>query len=137
MKKFEVKLIVEAESKEKVQELFPMYKLQIEQLRSRRSLNQNSALHLWLTQLEEEMKVNGITMDMIITKPQEIPITRHLLKDLFRLLCKKMYHKESTADINSLEFYEVQKVFEKNIGEKTQIYIPFPSEERMMEEELN
>ena len=130
-KKYEVTIIVEAKDKQEVKDLFPMFKLQIKQIMAKRSLDQNSAMHLWFTQLEEECKSNGITMDMVITKPQEIPVTRHILKDLFRFVGKKMFGIKSTADLDKLQFYDVQKTFEKTLGQNCELYIPFPSEEQL------
>lgn len=133
-RKFKVEFITEVECDsipqgiEKVKEDYKMFKADVSHFSPTRSLSQNAALHLWLTMLETEMRSNGITMDMIITKPQELPITRHLLKDLFRLIGKKMFKIESTADLTKLDFAEVQKTFEKIIGERTEIFIPFPSE---------
>ena len=110
---------------------------EVRPLKSIRSLNQNSALHLWMEMLEEECEAQGVTMDMIITKPQEIPITRHLLKDLFRLIGLKMFRRKSTADLEKDEFGTVQKVFEKTIGERLQIYIPFPSLDQQIDKDYD
>jgi len=141
-RKYKVEFITEiecssvADGLQKIKETYKMFKADVKPFIPTRSDNQNSALHLWLTQLEAEMKTNGITMDMVITKPQEIPVTRHLLKDLFRLIGKKMFHRDSTAKLLKDEFSSVQETFEKVIGERTEIYLPFPSEERMMDEDL-
>ena len=98
-----------------------------------RTIPQNSGLHLWFEMLEQECKAQGQTMDMLITKPQEVPITRHLLKDMFRLTGKILYHKDSTAKLTKEEIDQLIKVFEKTIGERLQIHIPFPSKEQILE----
>jgi len=96
-----------------------------------RSKKQNDSLHLWFEMLESECTALGLTMDMLITKPTEVPITKTLLKDMFRLIGKTMYHKESTADLTKEEIDKVIRVFEKTIGERLQINILFPSEEQI------
>lgn len=96
-----------------------------------RTLNQNSALHLYLTMLEEECTNTGATMDMIIKKPQEIPITRHLLKDLFRFYGKTMFKRDSTAKLKKDEFSVVLMAFQKVVAERLGISIPFPSYESL------
>ena len=137
---YEVKLLIENESKEGVAETLKSFGLkysEITRAKVKRTLNQNDALHLWFEMLERECVANGITMDMIILKPQEIPVTKHLLKDLFRFIGLKMYKRESTSKLLKDEFSEVQRVFEKTIGERVQIYIPFPSLESLMEQTNN
>ena len=66
-------------------------------------------------------------MDMIIKKPAEIPITRTLLKDLFRLYAKKMYAKDSTSKLDKNEFSDVVNTFQRIIAQRLEISLPFPS----------
>jgi hypothetical protein len=127
MKTFEVKIIVSMEDEKSIQDLFPMHNLEIKELKSLRSLSQNSAMHKWFEMLEEECTARGITMDMLITRPQDIPITRFILKDLFRFIGKKMFGIKSTTELDKAQFGEVQKVFEKNLSQNAELYIPFPS----------
>ena len=101
--------------------------LEIEKIKPTRSLNQNSALHLYLQMIEEEAKEKGLTMDMVVKKPSELPITRHLLKDLFRVYGYAMFKRESTADLTKDEFSQVQQAFERIIAERLDITLPFPS----------
>ena len=92
-----------------------------------RSLNQNAALHLYFEMLEQEAQNMGATMDMLIKKPNELPITKHLLKDLFRLIGKTMYGRDSTAELKKNEMSEVIKAFQKILAERLGISINFPS----------
>jgi hypothetical protein len=92
-----------------------------------RSFNQNSALHKYFELVEDEARNAGLTMDMLIKKPNELPITRYLLKDLFRLIGKTMYGRESTAYLTKNEMSEVISTFQKIIAERLNISIPFPS----------
>ena len=110
--------------------------LDVSLITKRRSTAQNSALHLYLGMLEQECRNSGMTMDMIIKKPQELPITRHLLKDLFRLYGKTMYGKESTAKLDKNEFSTVLMSFQKVVAERLGISLPFPSIESLMDKEL-
>ena len=99
-----------------------------------RTTSQNSALHLYLTMLEEECRNMGATMDMIIKKPQQLPITRHLLKDLFRLYGKTMFGKDSTSKLEKNEFSEVLMTFQKVVAERLGLSLPFPSIENFLGE---
>ena len=107
-------------------------RIEIKHEPQKRSLNQNSALHLYFEMVEQEAREKGLTMDMIIKKPNELPITRHLLKDLFRLIGKTMYKKESTADLTKEELSEVVETFQKIVAERLDVTIPFPSEDTLM-----
>lgn len=121
----------------RIVESFGLKAASVKPVMSKRSQNQNNALHLWLSLIEEEARAQGMTMDMIIKNPAELPITRHLLKDLFRFIGKKMYGKDSTTKLDKIEFGEVQRVFEKTIGERLEIYIPWPSIESLTEQNEN
>jgi hypothetical protein len=132
--------LLEGETETEVKETLKSLGLKFSEItktKSQRSIDQNSALHKWFELLEQECIAGGMTMDMLIKKPQEIPITRHLLKDMFRLIGNVMYHKDSTAKLTKDEINEVIKVFEKTIGERLEIFIPFPSVENLILEENN
>jgi hypothetical protein len=122
---FEVKIITKVEcetSKEgeaQVREAFKKLMLKVHAikcLQDRRSINQNSAMHLWFSQIASDAQNQGQTMDMLIKNPVELPITEGLLKDLFRLIGKTKYKKDSTAKLDKIEFNEVQKTFEKVVA---------------------
>jgi hypothetical protein len=68
---------------------------------------------------------------MIVKNPAELPITSFLLKDLFRFIGKKSFHKDSTAKLNKEEFNQIQRTFERIIAERLEISIPFPNYELM------
>jgi hypothetical protein len=92
-----------------------------------RSDAQNNALHLWLDQIATEAEKRGQTIDLWIKHPTEMNITESLLKDSFRTTGKKMYGKNSTADLTKEEFSEVQRLFDKAVLERLGIDIEFPN----------
>ena len=135
LNKYEVKILVESENSKKAREVieslgFKAY--EINKFDSLRTLNQNSALHKWFEMIEEEAANQGATMDMLVKNPQEVPITRSLLKDMFRLIGNTMYHKDSTAKLTKEEINEVIKVFDRVVSERLGIDIPFPSIENII-----
>lgn len=93
----------------------------------KRSASQNKSLHLWLDQVEEKAKERGLTIDMLITKPTEVPITSEILKDLMRFTGEKLYKKDSTAKWSKEEFNEIVKMFDKAFLEKLDIDVEFPN----------
>ncbi len=127
--KIKIKSKTIQEGKEHIEALMKMANLEYEITHNplNRSINQNSALHLYLAQLEDECRNMGYTMDMIIKKPAEIPITQTLLKDLFRLYAKKMYAKNSTSKLDKNEFSDVVNTFQRIIAQRLEISLPFPS----------
>ena len=92
-----------------------------------RTEKENRALHLWFEMISTEANNMGLTMDMLVKKPHEIPITPELLKYFFRLYGNVMYGRNSTSKLTTKEFSEIVKVFEKVIAERLEISIPFPS----------
>ena len=100
-----------------------------------RSIQQNASIHKLFDLLEDECTALGLTMDMLIKEPTEVPITKALLKDFFRLIGLKMYGKKSTSDLTRKEIDMVIKVFEKAIGERLKLYIPFPSIDNLLREQ--
>ncbi len=139
-KNYEIKIKIKASSLKEA--LIKAQKLNVKLISGKcvndiRSSLQNRAMHLWFNQIASECSNRGITMDMVVTKPQEIPITSHLLKDLFRFIGKKMFKVESTAKLEKLQFYEVQKTFEMTLIKNIELYIPFPNENTLMEKELD
>lgn len=95
--------------------------------REKRTLNQNSALHLWFTQLSEVLNENG--MDM--RKTMNIPLkpTPILIKEaVFKPIMKEMFGKESTTQLlKQKEIDDVYDVINKMFAEMGISVPPFPS----------
>ena len=102
----------------------------------KRTIPQNNALHLWLTQIEQHCWERGLTLDALFREPADIPITREYLKDFFRMTGKLMYHKNSTTQLTKKQLSEVQKVCEREFSKRLDCDIPFPSIE-VLEDESN
>lgn len=120
--------------------LSKMYNLQVENVKclsGKRSVSQNNSLHLWIEQVAEKAKENDLTIDMLITKPTEVPITAEIIKDLMRFTGQKMYGKDSTAKWNKDEFNEIVKMFDKAFIEKLDIDIEFPNLQLLINKEDN
>ncbi len=92
-----------------------------------RTKKQNDSLHGWLAQVEEHCMERGLTAKVLFKDPGELPITRHMLKDRFRMFGNYMFHRKSTADLSKPEIDKVIKVCEQEYAEKLDCVIPFPS----------
>jgi len=109
----------------------------VKYLPEERSLNQNAALHLWLDQIAEEAEKRSLTIDMLIKKPAEVPITAEILKDFFRFTGKKMYGKKSTAKLSKEEFSTIVNMFDKSVIERLGIDIEFPNIDLLISKDNN
>lgn len=96
-----------------------------------RTLSQNSALHLFFTQLSDALNDAGLPMNEMLTV--NIDWTPdNVKKHLWAVFQKKIYHTDSTTQLDKHE--QITKIHEtlmRELGEKKGIeYIPFPSEEK-------
>jgi hypothetical protein len=98
--------------------------------KEKRTTKTNSALHKWFSLVSEEANEKGLTLDKLYTSPQNMRITEHFLKDLFREYGRVMYGKESTSNLTKEEINKLIKVFEQVFSERLDCQIPFPSYER-------
>lgn len=92
-----------------------------------RTLNQNSAMHKWFEMIEEHCQERGLTRDVLFKNPAELPITKHMLKDFFRMVGNMMFHRKSTAELEKGEIDPVIKVCEREFAKRLDSTIPFPS----------
>lgn len=96
-------------------------------IEKKRTSQQARSMELWFTQIADEARNKGLTMDAIVKHPASLPITQSLLKDLFRLMGDTMYKRDSTTKLTRKEFKEVQEAFERVVAERLDVSIPFPS----------
>lgn len=103
--------------------------LTLEKEEKTRSLSQNNAMHKWFELIEEHCQERGFTLDVLFKNPAELPITRHYLKDFFRMVGDRMFGKKSTAKLTKPEIDRVIKTCELNFAKRLESDIPFPSVE--------
>lgn len=109
-------------------------------IKSTRTDRQNASLHLWLTQLSEEMKGLGLDMRAILKDGFEFSPTPYALKEfVFRPTMKAMFGKSSTTKLDKTEeINAIVDVITRALHERTNgiLIVPsFPSIERMIEED--
>jgi hypothetical protein len=105
--------------------------------KEKRTSNQNRALHLLFRLWAEALNDAGLDMKKTLKESVEIPWDEHTIKrDLWKPIQKAVLHKDSTTKLlKDKEIDEVYDVLNRHLGEKFGIYVPFPSLERVMEEE--
>ena len=57
----------------------------------------------------------------------ELPVTEHMVKDIFREVGNAMFQKKSTADLETTEMSDVYKVVDKRFGEVTGVNCEWPN----------
>ena len=139
--KFKVEIIASAEGKtiaeglQKTKEFFKNFNVtDIKPYSDLRTNNQNRSLHLWFTQVSDELNANGITAQQIFSQPVEHFWTPELVKEMWRKIQRAMFGKKSTTKLKKTEQIDkIYDVFNKVISERAEIQCPpFPSIETMM-----
>lgn len=94
---------------------------------------QNRSLHLYFTQLAEELNNSGYDMKKVLKPSVDIPWNSKSIKEfLFRPIMKIQTGKESTTDLTTKEIDEIYDVINRHIGEKFGIHIEWPSSETLI-----
>ena len=96
----------------------------------RRTLSQNKALHRYTEIISIKMNDAGITQKELVGSFKEgfeLPITEHMIKDIFREVGKAMFKKESTADLTTTEISEVHRVVDLRFSQVCGVDSEWPS----------
>ena len=100
-----------------------------------RTTKQNKSLHKYCQRIADGMNDSGTTHRDLVGSFKEgfsLPVTMHMIKDIFREVGKAMYKKESTADLTTVEIQEVYRVVDQRFSEITGVSAPWPSLENQM-----
>lgn len=109
--------------------------LQIDKLKKTRTSQQNRALHLWFTQLAVALNNAGWDMRKLIRKEVDIPWSGISVKEyLWRPIQENYLKKKSTIQLKTEEIDQIFDIVNRIVGERTGVYIPFPSIETLFEE---
>jgi hypothetical protein len=100
----------------------------------RRTTQQNAALHLYFTQLADALNAAGFDMAHFpYKKSASIPWTPETVKEyLWRSLQVAYLGKKSTRDLSKWEVDKVYDILNRYLGEKTGVFVEFPSEEALL-----
>lgn len=98
-----------------------------------RTLRQNSALHLFFTQLADTLTEHGLDMKKTLKPEIDIRWTGDSIKEyIFRPIMKAQLGKESTTELTTKEIDQVFATISKFMGEKFGLQIDFPSIETLI-----
>jgi len=96
---------------------------------TRRTLSQNSALHLFFEHLASTLNAQNLTIDVML-KAEKKWSAVSVKEILWRDLQKSITGKESSAKLTTKELTEVYDTLNKALGEKLHIHVDFPHYEQ-------
>jgi hypothetical protein len=106
------------------------------QIDDKRTIPQNSAYYLWLTQIEAHCWERGLTLSDLYKEPAEIPITKEYLRAFFKRTANLMYGVDSTTQLKKKQMSKVVDACQRIWAERLDYSDPFPSMESMENEDL-
>lgn len=105
-----------------------------QEVKDKRTSKQNRALHLYFRLLAEALNEAGYDMKAVIRKEVDIPWTMESVKEyLWRPIQKQYILEKSTVQLSTKNIDEIYDIVNRVIGERTGVFIPFPSFETMYE----
>ena len=109
--------------------------VEIKKAKHLRTLRQNSAIHLYLSQLAESLNSAGFDVKKTIRQEVEIPWSADNCKELlWRPVQQAMLGKKSTTELEKKDVDKIYDIINKTIGERTGVHCPFPNIETIYEE---
>ena len=101
----------------------------------KRTDKQNAAIHLYCSKLSKALNEDGHDMRAVISKEVDLFWTPYTVKEfLWKATQRTLFGKISTKQLNKTgEIEKVYDVINKAVGERTGIYIPFPSIEQLID----
>lgn len=129
------KIIMEAETKEEIVEMIKGEKIiLIEEIKGKRTLKQNRALHLYFTLLANALNDAGFDMKKTIREDIDIRWSGKMVKELlWRPIQKVHLRKHSTTRLKKDDIDKIYDILNKAIGERTGVFVEFPNEDYLIE----
>jgi len=102
---------------------------------NQRTPKQNSAIHLYFTQLAETLNMAGLDVRAVLKPDVDIPWSNTMVKELLWRPIQKIYlNKKSTTRLTKEEVNEVWKILDRHLGQKFGVLVDFPSLETLIEQ---
>jgi hypothetical protein len=99
----------------------------------KRTITQNSAMHLLFDQLATELNDAGLDMKRTLKPEVDIPWSKETVKEfIWRPIMIAQLNKKSTTELTTKEIDKIFETLSKHLGEKLGIQIDFPSIESLL-----
>lgn len=109
------------------------FKVTIERETGMRTMNQNSALHLYFSLVAEALNAGGYTVQAVLKESLDIDWNKDLVKEnIWRPVQEITLGKKSTIDLAKVsDIDEVYEHVNRFLAEHFFIHIPFPSDNHL------
>ncbi len=104
--------------------------VKITKLKKSRTLSQNSALHLYLSMMSDELNDSGFTQRKLWDTMKdgfEIPVTPEMLKEVAKGVSKKMFNEPKTSLLTTIQLSALYEAINSAFGQCAGVSLPFPS----------
>lgn len=110
-----------------------MYQM-LEEKKQERTSQQNRSLHLYFTQLADELNAHGVDQKLFCEKLQgwSVPITADFLKLIWKIKQGKMYGTHSTTELTTKQIDEVYDTVNLFTSQMFGVSCAFPSTEELL-----
>ena len=97
-----------------------------------RTSSQNSAMHLWYTQVADECIKNGVDAKLVMSKVIRMDMTPEFIKTMWKTLQRALFETESTTQLKKTgQIDKVYDHFVRFFADEFQIELPpFPHDEK-------
>lgn len=109
----------------------------VEETKGARTSAQNSAMHLWFTQIADICQNQGVTMNLIIGHTHDVIVTKDGVKGLWKALQEALFSTKSTTELKKTG--EIDQMIDHMVVlfAKEEVEIPpFPSSEPLTNTKL-
>ena len=101
-------------------------------LEAKRSIPQNSGLHVYCRELALRLNESGYDMRKVLKQGVDIPWDEKAVKKhLWKPVQKAMLNTESTTELTRKQVSEVYEVLNRHLAEKFGVSMPFPHREEV------
>jgi hypothetical protein len=99
----------------------------------KRTIRQNSALHLYLEHLSEALNGAGLDMRKTLRADIDIPWTMESAKEwLWKPVQRALYGKSSTTELTTTDITKIYDTLNRHLSQKFGVSVDFPSEEELI-----
>ena len=101
---------------------------------NKRTLVQNSSIHLWFDQIADYLTESGFEQQITIGT-MDVPWSGTTVKSAFKSIGRKQFKKGKTSEMNTKELSQVAETFIRFYAKKGLELPPFPSLESIINQQ--
>ncbi len=106
----------------------------MEKTPSKRTNQQNKALHVLFELVADEFENNGIGMSIFAKLPINIPVSADAVKRLWQEIQMAQVNKKKTSNLTTKEVDLVYETFNRMLAESCHLHVAFPSIQQLLQD---